>query len=161
MPDDNKISAVVSAEAKQQILTKIDEIFQLLPFLVNLTPDDKRGMATIGTERLGMDVAYSAQMFAHPELVPSYVDMAELGKDRALFLVLAELSGRVKELLESLTDTSHVTGSDLYMAYMTFYANVQQAERRNVPGATAILQDLQRFIPRGRRRQPESPPASS
>jgi hypothetical protein len=41
MPNDNRISAEVAPADKTAILTKITEINTLLPFLINLTKDER------------------------------------------------------------------------------------------------------------------------
>lgn len=74
MPNDNRISATITDEVKAQILTKLREITDLLPFLGKLDANEKRGITTIGTEREAMDSTFNAEMSAHPELIPSYVD---------------------------------------------------------------------------------------
>ncbi len=42
-------------------MAKFDEIEALLPFLVNLTVDDRRRIPHIATERGAMDVAFARQ----------------------------------------------------------------------------------------------------
>jgi hypothetical protein len=150
MPSDNRISAEIAPLAKTQILTKINEIQALLPFVVNLTPAERKRIPDIGTERSGMVAAFIAAMTAHPELVPSYVDMAELARDQTLRDDLLEIYLALLELTESVGDTLKLAGADMYVAFLSFYANVQQAAKRNVPGADTIYNDLKRFFPRGR-----------
>jgi hypothetical protein len=159
MSSDNRISAELAAEAKAQILTKLREIKALLPFLVTLTPKERKGTPTIGTERTGMVVAFTASMNAHPEFIPGFVEMPEVTLDRDLREAMLEVFMATTELQEAQADTLQVIGRDLYMAFMSYYANVQQAAKRGVPGAETVLNDLKRFIPRGRSSGPETPPA--
>src|SRR5205085_1014025 len=84
MSTDNRISAELADAAKEQILAKIAEIRALLPFLINLMPEERKRIPTIGTERTGMVGAFTASMGMHSELIPSYVNMAEVTKDRDL-----------------------------------------------------------------------------
>lgn len=123
----------------------------LMPFLINLTPDQKRAIPTIGTERGAMDAAFSSEMGAHPDLVPSFVDTVEMVRDQELRADLLEILQRSREVCEALEDTAHVAGSDVLLAYLSFYNNVQQASKRNVVGADTLLANLSRFFPRGRR----------
>lgn len=154
MPDDNRISAAITAADKAAFLTKINESFALLPFLVNLTPENKKSIPTIGPSRAGMVPVFLQQMTAHPELVPSYVNMTELNADAKLFADLNALAARSHELFESLTDTAHIAGSDALLAFLAFWHNVQEAQRRNVPGIDAIFNSLKPFFTRG----PQTPP---
>jgi hypothetical protein len=151
MSNDNRLSATITDEVKIQVLAKFQEVMDLLPFLVNLSSAEKRGITTIGTERGAMDEAFAAEISAHPELVPSFVDTAELELDRALRADLLEILQRSREMCEALEDTSHVAGSDVLLSYLSFYSNAQQAAKRGVPGADTLLANLSRFFPkRGR-----------
>jgi len=155
MPDDNRISGEITAAVKAQVLTKIQEIFDLLTLLINLARDDKRGIPTIGPERAGMIDIFIPQMTANPTLVPSYVNMTEVAADRKLYFDLQDIASPAAALLEALTDTKHVAGSDLFLAFTAYYKNLQEASRRNVPGVDSLLDALRPFF--ARRTQPASP----
>ena len=158
MSKDNHISEEISPEVKAQVLGKLQEVMELLPFLVNLSDGEKKGIATIGTERGAMDETFSAEMGAHPELVPAYVDAAELARDRKLRADLLEILQRTREVCDVLEDTAHVAGSDVLLGYLAFYSNVKQAAARGVTGAATLLANLGRFFPR-RGKQGDAPPA--
>lgn len=147
MANDNRISETITEDVKTQILTKFQEIADLLPFLGNLTNDEKRGITTIGTEREAMDTTFNAEMVAHPDLIPSYVDTEELARDRKLRADLLELVQRAEEIRGALEDSAHEAGSDVLMAYLSFYNNVKQAAKRGVTGANALYANLSRFFP--------------
>ena len=151
MSNDNRITAEITDAVKTQILTKFQEIRDLLPFLINLTPEEKKGIPTISTERGAMDEVFHSEMGAHPELVPSYVDAAELARDRELRGDLLEILQRSREVCDALEDTAHVTGGDVLLGYLSFYSNVQQAAKRGAAGANTLLENLSRFFPRSRR----------
>jgi len=148
MPNDNLISATVTDEVKTQVLAKLQETRDLLPFLVKLDNHAKRGIATIGTEREAMDSTFSAEMAAHPELVPSFVKTEELARDRELRADLQEILQRCREVCEALEDTLHAAGSDVLLAYLSFYSNVKQAADRGVPGSDTLAANLGRFFPK-------------
>ncbi|MES2660583.1 MAG: hypothetical protein V4689_18300 [Verrucomicrobiota bacterium] len=151
MSNDNRISAEITDAVKTQVLTKFQEIKDLLPFLINLSPEEKRGIVTISTERGAMDEAFTSEMGAHPDLVPAYVDATELARDRELRGDLLEILQRSREICDALEDTAHVAGSDVLLGYLSFYNNVQQAAKRGVNGAKTLLDNLSRFFPRNRR----------
>ena len=158
MPNDNRISAIITDEVKSQILVKLREITDLLPFLSKLDASEKRGITTIGTEREAMDSTFNSEMSAHPELIPSYVDQAELARDRELRADLQEILQRTREVCEALEDTAHIAGSDVLLAYLAFYNNVKQAAERAVPGSDTTAANLARFFPkRGKSPAPVPP----
>lgn len=148
MPDDNRIDAEITAAVKTQILTKFQEILDLLPMRVNLTPQEKQSIPSLGPARTGMVPVFIQVMQAHPELVPSYVNVPLLLRDQALLSALNELFGRSSEVTESLKDTAHVAGADMYLAFLAVWNNVKEARRRNVPGIDAIYDLLKPFFTR-------------
>ncbi len=151
MPNDNRISQEITDAVKSQVLTKLQEIKDLLPFLITLTPEEKRSILTISTERGAMDAAFTSEMAAHADLVPAYVDPAEMARDRELRADLLEILQRSREICDALEDTAHVAGSDVLLGYLSFYNSVQQAAKRGVDGSKALLDNLSRFFPRSRR----------
>ena len=83
--------------------------------------------------------------------MPSYVDTAEMARDRELRSDLLEILQRSRELCDALEDTAHVAGSDVLLGYLSFYNSVQQAAKRGVAGSKTLLDNLVRFFPRSRR----------
>ena len=158
MAETNRISESISPEVKQQILTKLQEIKTLVPFLRSLTPKDRREIPTMGTARSAMDQTFASQMTAHPTLVPSYIDLEELGRDRDLFAALNDLAAASQELTDLFNDTGHLAGADIFSAYSSFHTFVQDAAHRNVSTAGTVLATIQPFMPQGRRGRAATPP---
>lgn len=154
---DNRISATLSPADQASALTKLGEIQTLLPFLINLTAEEKSALPKMSAIRDGMDETFAQEMAAHPELVPNFVDMTELGKDRALRSALRDLHQQMCALCEGIEDTLTAAGVDTYLAYLSFYNNVKQGAKRNVPGANTVLDNLKRFFPRGGGSPPAPP----
>jgi hypothetical protein len=84
MPDDNRISASLTDANKTAILQKIADLRASLPVLVNLTPAERQQLPKLGGKTLGFDEKCASYMAQNPRLVPGFVDLAELDKDRAL-----------------------------------------------------------------------------
>jgi hypothetical protein len=147
MPNDNRISAVVLPADKAAILTKLTEINALLPFLINLTKDERITLPKLGTASLAFDEQCTSYMASAPNLVPPFVDAAEVNKDRALRLVLADLLRESKKLCEKLDDTLLLVGSEIWMADLSFYQTVRQAAKRDVPGADTVYDELRVRFP--------------
>ena len=157
MPDDNRISAEITAANKTAILTKLTEIKALMPFLLNLTKDERIQLPKLGGASLLFDEQCASYMASAPNLVPPYVDPAEVTKDRALRLTVADVLREVKKLCEMLDDTLMVIGSEIWMADLSFYQTVRQAARRNVSGADTVYDELRERFP-GIGGDPEEPP---
>jgi len=94
---------------------------------------------------------------AYPALTPGYLDVAEGQKDYALSRDLYIIFQKINALCRAVEDTMMVSGSEAYEAARIFYKSVQSAASGNVPGSTAILEDLQqRFPGRGKTSKQEA-----
>ena len=148
MPNDNRISAVLAPADKATILQKITEIRALLPFLLNLTIQERKELFKLGDKGLGFDEKCKTYMAANPTLVPGFVSIPEMDKDRALRLNVLDILREFASLHEALDDTALVLGSEILMGDLSFYQNVKQATRRgSVTGVDVIYQDLQARFP--------------
>ncbi len=157
MPDTNRLSATLSEATKTTILKKISEIRALLPFLLNLTPDERQGLPKLGSRTLAFDEQCASYMEQNPSLVPGFVDLTELAMDRALRIPLNDIAREVSSLAGSVEDTCTLVGHETYMAELAFYQSVRQAAKRGIPGAQTILDDLRERFP-GSVLTPATPP---
>jgi len=160
MPNDNRISVTLTDATVTDVLGHLGNIHSALNFLVNLTPEERKSLVSIGTARAGMDTDFVNAMTAHPELVPSYVNMTEVNKDKEFRRQMARLITPFMELCEALSDTNALAASDSMMAYSSFYASAKEAARRNVPGADTIVDNLAKYFPQGRRAAPAKQPSA-
>lgn len=158
---ENKVSAVLTQEQVQTILESVQAVRTGLPFLLNMLASMKRRFPTIGTERAGMIETFNNAMANHPTLIPGFVDMPELQKDLALWSQMLPIISQVRELCEAVEDTHHAIGSDIFMAYLSFYNNVKQAAKRNVPGADTLLASLKPWFERASDGTPPAPVAEA
>jgi predicted oxidoreductase len=147
MPDSNRISATLTAEDRTTVLASLATIKKALPFLLSLSPKESREMPRLGPKGLGFDESCASFMNSHPALVPAFVDLAEVGKDRVL---RTELSGIVRELnslAESATDTLAVISHEIYMADLAFYQNTRQAAKHGILDAQTVFDTLSTRFP--------------
>lgn len=149
MPDNNRISATLSPTDKASILTKIDEIRALLPFLVSLTAEDREELPKLGDKTLAFDEKCASYMVGNPVLVPGFVSVAEVAKDRALRVPVLDVWRELGTLFQEVSDTATQLGSEIYVADLSFYASVRQAARQGVAGAETIYGDLKARFPGG------------
>lgn len=86
-------------------------------------------------------------MASEPELVPSFVSVAEMEKDRALRQSVLDIQRELASALKAVDDTALLLGSEILMSDLSFYANVRQAAKRGVLGIDVISNDLQQRFP--------------
>ena len=147
MSQDNKIAVVVAPADKASVIQKAGEIATLTPWRVNIPAGDKNKYTVISTGRAGMDDVFVNQMTAHPELVPSYVDMTEVQKDINFRKDVAELLAALTPIVEGLQDAALLASSDCFNAFSAFKHSVDTAAARNVAGADTIKAALDQFFP--------------
>lgn len=147
MPTDNRISAVLAPADKTAVLQSIADIKTKLPFLVNLSADERRALPKMSDKTIAFDEKCASYMTAHPELIPGFVSADEVTKDRNLRLDLTDLLQQLQQLAEGISDTVMLAASEAYMADLSFYQNVRQAAQRGVVGADSIYSDLQQRFP--------------
>jgi hypothetical protein len=162
MSNDNRISAELTPAAVTSIQNSVGSVRAQLPFLVSLSNDERRQLPKLGDNRLALDEDGWTLMNNHPSLVPGYVDLAELAKDRVLRAKLDEVRLSLQALLNDIEGTEMVLGSEMLMAYLAFYANAQQGAKRGVPGAQAIVDVLSKYFARKPRTPaPATPPGNN
>jgi hypothetical protein len=158
MPYSN-LSATLSDADKTAILTKINEITALLPFLLNLTPDERRGLQAMGDGNEPFITKAITYAEANPQFVPPYLNVAEFRKDVNLVIQITPILQALAQLMEGLRDTALAAGSEAFAESRVFYKSVQVAAGLNVPGADTIAEDLgQRFAGQGQSTPPPEPP---
>jgi hypothetical protein len=85
MASDNRISQQITATKKAAIIAAIQALkTELQGITINLTKDERQGLPKIADKTLAFDEKCKAYMASRPELVPSFLDTAELAKDRQL-----------------------------------------------------------------------------
>ena len=104
-------------------------------------------MPKFGAASLAFDEQCASYMASAPNLVPPFVTVAEVAKDRALRLVLSDIVRELRKLCEMVDDTLMQVGSEIWLADLSFYQTVRQAARRDVPGADTIYDELKERFP--------------
>jgi hypothetical protein len=97
-------------------------------------------------------------MASRPELVPGFIDLVELAKDRKGIADLLPCLQEIAPICEGLEDTISLLYTDIYVADLAFYANVKQAKKRGVPGTDTIYDDMQARFPGRPKAEPPTPP---
>ncbi len=151
MADMNRLSEELKEPAVTEIDTSIGTMRSNLPFLISLTPEERQSLPKLGDNRLALDEDAYTRMKQHPELRPAFVDEAELEKDWDLRAKLDRIRLALASLLSDVESTEMVLGSEMLTAYLAFYANAQEAAKRGVAGAQAVVDVLSKYFARRRR----------
>ncbi len=146
MPYQN-ISAVLNDEDKMAIESAIKIIEAKLPFLVNLTNDEKQAIPKMGEGSVQFVEKALQYGKTTPAIVPPYTDLNELTRDFTLARTLMPINGALAKLSSSLNDTTIAVGSEAMTAALSIYKTSREASKSNVPGIKAIYDDLRARFP--------------
>ncbi|HEY5346111.1 MAG TPA: hypothetical protein VIK62_07185 [Verrucomicrobiae bacterium] len=144
MPYQN-ISATVAAADLQAIKDAVAVIQQKLPFLVNLTPDERKSIFRTGPNSLSFvqNALQAAQN--NPDILPKSFDTDEFALDVALFAVLTDINTAVAQLVSEIDDTRLAVGGEAMKEASQVYNYVKTAATMT-PGLKPVADQLgQRF----------------
>ena len=142
MPYTN-ISAVMTPAEKAAITAGLNAVQANMPYAVNLTPEERLALASVEDNRLSFVTKCMEYASANPSLVPGFVSLPEAVKDFNLMNDIRPLKALAAQMLELLADTAHAAEYELYRNFcLEFYESVKRGSQLNVPGTTAIYNDL-------------------
>ena len=152
MTVENRVSIVIPPEVKQAVLQKLTEVDELLkPFLIALKPEERKALPKMADGSLPFVSKTLGYVKTDPQFVPAYLNIPELEIDFNAVLDLTEFTHLCYKLRDGLKDTIVLSGSEAYVASLSYYNSVKNAAKMNVPGAKAIYEDLKkRFENMGR-----------
>jgi hypothetical protein len=111
----------------------------LLPYLVNLTPDDIKDMYKMGDKRLSLANEAITLSENNPTLVPNYVNLPAAQEDFHAAQQQAQIEALLVPLVLSVKHTKMARGSEVLTNYVkAFKKNVDGAAEQNVPGAAGV-----------------------
>lgn len=123
---ENRIDAALTTADKDEILNTLRLIRTKLPFLVDLSPEDRQSLVKMGDKSR----AFVAQALTIAEqddsFLPRSFDVAEMRQDVELLEALAPIMVAVTQLNELLGDTYALAGSDAYAAALVVYGAAQR-----------------------------------
>ncbi|MEA5452188.1 hypothetical protein VB780_26680 [Leptolyngbya sp. CCNP1308] len=140
----NYISATLSLQARDEVMSAIATIRDLLPFILDVAPKVKKSMPKMGDKsrafvQKALDVAIQ-----HPDFLPRSFDIAELQRDVNLFEAIYPLAMALAQLQADLDDTLAAVGSDAFTAALQVYRHAKA--HGDGSGLDAMVEDLgQRF----------------
>jgi hypothetical protein len=147
------ISAELSEEDLQIVNTALATILDRLPFLVNLTPEERHDLFKMGDKSLafvskGIQVAERNQ-----NILPSSFDLPEFTRDFELSQALHDILSQLHQLTEKVDDTLLAVGSEAMRSSLSVYDYVKAAAKHQ-PGLKSVSDQLgERFKAIGQTRR--------
>lgn len=153
MPDN--ISATLSIATRDEILANINTIKQQLPFLIDLTTDERRALTKMGDKSSAFVTKALEVATQNPDFLPRSFSVEEMRKDVELMQMLQPILMVVNQLQDLVEDTYMQVGSEAYSAALTIYSYA-----KNSPSGSAlegVAEELGRRFAR-KPRQPDNKP---
>jgi uncharacterized phage infection (PIP) family protein YhgE len=134
------ISAQLTAANIQAVKTAIAAIEAELPFLVTLTPAERKSLFKTGNSLTFVQNSLQAAK-NNPTVVPGSFNVTEFESDVTLFGVLTELGTLVAQLATKLDDTRMAVGSEAMNEAAQVYGYVKSAAK-TIPGLKPVADQL-------------------
>ncbi|HVF42395.1 MAG TPA: hypothetical protein VM936_05275 [Pyrinomonadaceae bacterium] len=156
MPD-NRISATLSQSDRQAVLDAINTIRAKLPFLIDLSPEERQALPKMGDKSRGFVEQALTVAVQNADILPRSFDVEEMRKDVELLAALSPIMAALAQLSELVEDTYIEVGSETYTAALLVYQYARAAGKGSaLDGALDALG--QRFA-RKSRKSPTGPTA--
>lgn len=150
------MDAVFTAVDRDRIITLLNQISALMPFLINLTPEERRELPRMGDKSRAFVQAALVLAEQDDSFLPRSFEVAEMRQDEDLYISLAVVYTVLAILFEKLQDTMLLTGCDLYVAALEVY-DAAKRKGGNNGGLDQLLDALgQRFARRSKNK--DKPP---
>lgn len=124
---DNRIEAKLPATDLADVLTAIDTIKTKLPFLVDLSPEERKAMLKMGGQNLDF-VTHAQELAAqNQDFLPRSFNVSDMTADVDLLRGLVTVMTRLQPLYDLIDDTYMLVGSEAYAAALEVYRYAKQA----------------------------------
>ena len=145
MPQSSIVNATLDPHALAAVKAALATAAQNLPFLVDLTPEQRRTLPKMGARTQPFVAKALAVARANPQMLPVSFDLAKFERSYALWQALAPLATQLVQFNERFGDTLTALGSDLCSDALTTYGYMKTG------GEAAALDNVraemgQRFV---------------
>ncbi|RCJ15242.1 hypothetical protein A6S26_07900 [Nostoc sp. ATCC 43529] len=150
------ISAILEQTERDALLQAIATIKEKLPFLIDLTTDERQALPKMGDKSRAFVSKALEVATQNPEFLPRSFDLEEMRKDVQLFEALYPLLLSLKQLQELVDDTTLAVGSEAFAAALQVYNYAKVSG--HVAGLDAVVAEMgQRFARKSRKAKAQKP----
>ena len=140
MPYQN-ITGTLSEADIQEIKAALVTIEEKLPFLINLTAEERRKLYKMGDKSLAFVNNSLTAAQSNPDILPASFDIDEFVRDYQLATNLTDIFFRLQQLTEKVDDTLMAVSSEAMSSSLTVYDYVKTAAKKT-PGIKIIAEQL-------------------
>ncbi len=152
----NQISATMTPADREAVLAAVATIKAKLPFLMNLTPEQRKSLPKMGDKSQAFVNKALEVATQNPDFLPRSFDLDEMKRDVELFQALYPVFLALTQLQEAVDDTVIAVGSDAYAAALLVY-NFAKANGKGT-GLDAVIDEMgKRFARKSRKAESPAP----
>lgn len=151
------IDVTISAADVQAVKDAFGVVLQKLPFLINLTPAERKSTFKAGPDSLSfLENALTAAQ-SNPTILPASFSTASFKNDVDLFATLTELNMMAEQVASQIDDTRIAVGGESMQQATQVYNYVKTAAKVT-PGMKPVAAQLsERFQKASKQKQPAAP----
>jgi hypothetical protein len=153
---DNRIDTTLSQADQQAVLDAINTIRTKLPFLIDLTIEERRFLPKMGDKSQAFVTQALTVAEQNPDILPRSFDVAGMRRDVELAEALRPIMTALTQLQELVEDTYLEIGSEAYTAGLMIYSYMQ-ASGKGAALDESASQLGQRFARKTKKAAPKSP----
>ena len=140
MPYQN-ITATLSPDDVQEIKAALQTIEQKLPFLINLTTEERRRLYKMGAKSLTFVNNSLTAAQSNRDILPASFDLDEFARDYQLAATLTDIFFGLQQLHEKVDDTLMAVSSEAMSSSLSVYDYVKTAAKKT-PGLKTLAKQL-------------------
>jgi hypothetical protein len=150
----NKVNHEFKPNEADDIISMIKSIAERMPFLINLSPEEKQLLPRLGNKtQKFVEKTYDLAK-QQPDFLPRSFSIEDMGRDLKLNSELSAILTALKILTEKVEDTYIETGSELYDAALVVYGTAKNSRIGN--GLDKMVEEIgQRFAKKSRKNTDE------
>jgi hypothetical protein len=148
MAGENLVSISFASEELASFHQSIETLVNgLTPKLVSISSANRQELPKMGDKTVAFVTKAHQYTKEHSDLVPPYINPAEMEKDIVAVKELRAMLAPLQKLTTMIEDTAILAGSEAYSASLAFYGLLKNASKMNVPGTANAYQDLKERFP--------------
>lgn len=151
----NKITGTFKDTDKTDVLKKIKEAKELMPFLISLSTEERKTLKGIGNKNLAYVQKCLEGTLAFPEELKKNFNTAEFQNDVAMFRSLIGVHVACAALMESIDDSMKAAGIDCMGASSEVYSSLKESAKNNTNVKGIVLEIGERFKGQGKKTEPK------
>jgi hypothetical protein len=148
----NRITASVTEDTKNEVITLVKQAMEKLPFLVTVEGKEKKKLVKFGPDSVSFVEDALRGVNEFPTAFPASFNKEEFISDAILVIAVRDMLVSVGSLYTSLNDTLSVTGADTMSAANDAYAYLKKAATSNVAAKDLVERMSQRYKGQGKKK---------